>query len=48
MSALETVIIETSNGPVVINKSDFDPEKHKLYSPEVEQPKRTQSKKDKK
>lgn len=26
----ETVVIETENGPVVINKSDFDPKSHKL------------------
>ncbi len=27
---LETVTIETPNGPVVINKADFDPAKHKV------------------
>ena len=29
---LETVVIESKNGPVVINKSDFDKSKHKLHS----------------
>ena len=27
----ETVTIATENGPVVINKSDFDQNKHKLH-----------------
>lgn len=30
MSVCETVIIETENGEVTINKSDFDPKVHKL------------------
>lgn len=28
----ETVVIKTDNGPVVINKSDFDEKIHKLNS----------------
>ena len=28
---METVVIKTENGPVIINKIDFDPEKHELY-----------------
>lgn len=31
MQRLETVRIVTENGPVLINKSDFDPEKHRLH-----------------
>ena len=30
MSVCEVVTIETKNGPVDINKSDFDKNKHKL------------------
>jgi hypothetical protein len=30
----EVVTIETENGPVDINKSDFDKAKHKLYKKE--------------
>jgi len=26
-----TVVIETENGPVVINESDFDEDQHKLF-----------------
>jgi hypothetical protein len=40
---LETVKIVTENGPVIINKSDFDEEKHELYvepkAKKVEEPK---------
>lgn len=32
MSDLEVVIIETKNGPVRINKIDFNPKIHKIYS----------------
>jgi len=28
----ETVTIDTANGPVEINKSDFNEKEHKLYS----------------
>ncbi len=28
----ETVVIQTKNGPVEINKSDFNPKKHKIAS----------------
>ena len=28
---LETVTIKTENGPVVINKDDFDPKEHELF-----------------
>lgn len=38
MANLETVVIGTKNGPVVINKSDFDKTKHKLF-PEKEEAK---------
>ena len=31
---METVVIKTENGPVIINKIDFDPEKHVLYTQE--------------
>ena len=30
MEACETVTIQTENGPVDINKSDYDPKIHKL------------------
>lgn len=36
----ETVTIESPNGPVVINKSDFDEKKHKLAKNEAD-PKKT-------
>lgn len=32
---LPTVVISTSNGPTVINESDFDPSVHKLYGAAV-------------
>jgi len=32
---METVVIKTVNGPVIINKSDFDPEKHVLFEEEA-------------
>lgn len=34
MAACETVVIETDNGPVVINKSDYDKDKHVLVGDE--------------
>lgn len=40
-----TVIIETESGPVVINKSDFDTNKHKLAGDKTEQFKKKKSKK---
>jgi len=39
---LETVLIETDSGAVVINKSDFDEKKHKLFK---EKPVKKQTKK---
>jgi hypothetical protein len=36
--ACETVVIQTENGPVVINKEDYDKAKHKLVG--EEKPKR--------
>lgn len=38
---VETVEIQTENGPVRINKSDFDEKKHKLVS---DKPKRSKAK----
>ena len=35
---LETVVIETKNGPCEINKSDFDKEKHKIHKAKAEKP----------
>lgn len=32
MPACETVTIQTDNGPVEINKADFDPKTQKLFS----------------
>jgi len=32
MKTLKTVTVETDNGPVVINESDFDKKKHKLHT----------------
>ena len=34
MSQVETVTIQTENGPVVINKEDYDQSKHKLAGEE--------------
>lgn len=34
----EVVVIETANGPVRINKSDFDEKKHKLYEEKKPEP----------
>lgn len=47
---LETVTIETENGPVRINKGDFDEKKHKLFEEKKEtvkedKPKKTKQKK---
>jgi hypothetical protein len=36
---LETVMVVGQNGPTLINKSDFDPDVHKLFVEEVEEPK---------
>jgi hypothetical protein len=36
----ETVIIETENGPVTINKSDYDPKTHTLQGEKKEPVKR--------
>lgn len=36
---VETVVIESDNGPVVINKSDFDEKKHALFKKEKAKPK---------
>lgn len=35
---MKTVVINTENGPVIINESDFDPKIHTLFGdkPEVE------------
>lgn len=30
MGTCETVKIKTENGPVIINKSDYDPKKHEI------------------
>lgn len=38
MSVVQTVVIQTENGPVVINKSDYDEKKHALAG--AEKPKR--------
>jgi len=35
----ETVTIKTENGPVVINKSDFDQKSHTLHGDEKPAPK---------
>ena len=35
MATVETIIIETDNGPVVINKSDFDPASMKEHKAPV-------------
>ena len=35
MSVVEVVMVETKNGPIEINKCDFDKEKHKLVASEV-------------
>lgn len=45
MPKIPTVSIATSNGPVLINKSDFDETKHKLFGstaiPEKQEPEKT-------
>jgi hypothetical protein len=42
MAAVETVIIETENGPVLINKSDFDDSKHKLFGQKEAEPEKAE------
>lgn len=37
VESMETVVIKTVNGPVIINKSDFDQEKHELYVEEKQE-----------
>ena len=39
MSAMHTVIIQTENGPVTINKVDFDESKHTLAGSKQEEKK---------
>lgn len=41
----ETVVIETENGEVVINKSDYDPKIHTLAGETKEAPKKSIKKK---
>lgn len=41
----ETVVIETENGSVVINKSDFDSKKHTLAGQKSEKPVKKSKKK---
>lgn len=39
MAPIETVRIDGGDSYIVINKSDYDPAKHKLYDPAAKKPK---------
>jgi|VirMetMinimDraft_7_1064189.scaffolds.fasta_scaffold03587_8 hypothetical protein len=40
---LETVVVKTEAGPVVINKSDFDAKKHSLETKQVKKAKKAKA-----
>lgn len=46
MNTLETVTVKTKNGPVVINKSDFDKDIHELHNSKPRTKKKSPTKKE--